>query len=162
MYSEDLPVDMDVIVAEPDGTPNEKLLRGVLGSFRILYGDGRYLLAFAKRLGDPTFDEAMPLLRVAALLLKLALETKEPLDRDRLIRDAFDALLHAARIAAMSYLSTEVSRWGIIRRMLPEPYRSEFRTFINKLHIENFYPASILKKKWKKNSKNGTKEWKNS
>jgi len=139
VYSEDPPLGVDVIVVEVGKKLKEGFLRGVLGSFRILYGDGRYLLEYAGRLGDPTFEEARSSLRVASMLLKLALETENPLDRDRLIREAFDALFHAARIAAMTYLSTEVSRWGVIRRMLPEPYRSEFREFIHTLHIKYFY-----------------------
>ena len=31
---------------------------GVLGSFKILYGDGSYLAELAKRLGDPSFEGA--------------------------------------------------------------------------------------------------------
>ena len=37
------------------------------------------------------------------------------------------------------YLSTEASKWGLIRRILPEPYRSEFKEFIDILHVEYFY-----------------------
>lgn len=39
----------------------------------------------------------------------------------------------------MTYLSTEVSRWGMLRRMMPEPYNREFKEFIDILHIKYFY-----------------------
>ena len=143
--SRDIPVNIDVLVFNIDEEPREELLRGVLGAFKILYGSGEYLLRYAMRLGDPTFEEAKSSLRVAASLLKLALETANLLDRDRLCREAFDALFHAARIASMVYLSTEVGRWGFIRRELPEPYRTGFNKFINILHINYFYNGNYPK-----------------
>jgi len=123
----------------------EEFIRGVLGAFNVLYGSGRYILEYAKRLGDPTFEEARSALRVAQRILKLALETRDPLDKDRLFREAFDSLFHAARIASMTYLSTEVARWG----MLPEPYNRQFREFINVLHIKYFYNGEYPKDKVK-------------
>jgi len=39
----------------------------------------------------------------------------------------------------MSYLATENTRWGGIRRRLPRHYRDEFEGFINVLHIDYFY-----------------------
>ena len=111
----------------------------------MLYGSGKYVLEYAKRLGDPTFEEARSALRVAQRMLKLALETEDPLDRDRLFREAFDSLFHAARIAAMTYLSTEVARWGLLKRMLPEPYSRQFKGFIDVLHIEYFYNGEYPK-----------------
>ena len=68
------------------------------------------MLEYAKRLGDLTFEEARSALRVAQRILKLALEIRGPLDRDRLFKGAFDSLFHAARIAAVTYLSTEVAK----------------------------------------------------
>jgi predicted nucleotidyltransferase len=49
------PLEADVIVVEVGEAVGESLLRGVLGSSRILYGDGSYLAELAKRLGDPSF-----------------------------------------------------------------------------------------------------------
>jgi hypothetical protein len=103
----------------------EDFIRGVLGAFNILYGDGKHLLEYTKMLRDLTFDETGAALRVARRLFNLAKETSEVLDRDRLFREAFDSLFHAARIAVITYLSTEVSRWGLLRRMLPEPYNKQ-------------------------------------
>jgi len=141
----DPPFDVDVVVVRPGQELREELIRGVLGALNVLYGTGRYVLEYAKGLGDPTFEEARSALRVGQRILKLALETGDPLDRDRLFREAFDSLFHAVRIAAMTYLSTEVSRWGVLRRMLPKPYDGRFREFVCTLHVEYFYNGSYPK-----------------
>lgn len=133
------PFNVDVVVVEPSRKLREDLIRSILGAFNVLYGSGKHLLEYAKVLGDPTFDEARAMLRIARRILNLAKEVAEPLERDRLFREAFDSLFHAARIAAMTYLSTEVSRWGMLRRMLPEPYGNLFKKFIDILHIKYFY-----------------------
>ena len=139
------PFNVDVIVTKPGQKLREELIRGVLGAFNILYGSGEHVLEYAKKLGDPTFEEARSALRVAQRILKLALETRDPLDRDRLFREAFDSLFHAARIAAMTHLSTEIARWGLLKRTLPEPYNKQFREFINVLHIKYFYNGKYPK-----------------
>ena len=113
--------------------------------FNILYGSGKYILEYAKKLGDPIFEEARSALRVAQRILNLALETRDPLDRDKLFREAFDSLFHAVRIAAMTYLSTEVARWRLLRRMLSELYNRQFKEFIDVLHIEYFYNGRHLR-----------------
>lgn len=140
-------VDVDVLVFSVDDRPKEELLRAVLGAFEVLYGSGERLLRYARELGDPTFEEAKSSLRVAASLLRLALETSNPLDRDRLCREAFDALFHAARIASMVYLSIDVGRWGLIKRGLPEPFKKNFNEFIRVLHIDFFYNGNYPKDK---------------
>jgi hypothetical protein len=132
-------IDVDVVVLGVGDRPREELLRGVLGAFRVLYGSGEHLRRYAEELGDPTFEEARSSLRVAAMLMGLALETTNLLDRDRLCREAFDALFHAARIASMTYLPAEAGRWGAMRRELPQPYRSRFDEFISVLHVKYFY-----------------------
>jgi predicted nucleotidyltransferase len=143
--SKDIPVNIDILVFGTDEKPIEGLLRGVLGAFKILYGNGEHLLRYARELGDPTFEEARSSLRVASSLLNLALEAANPLDRDRLCREAFDALFQAARIASMVYLSTDIARWGSIRRGLPKPHRTEFDEFISTLHINYFYKGNYPK-----------------
>jgi len=133
------PFNIDVIVIRPGQKLREELIRGVLGAFNILYGSGEYILEYAKKLGDPTFEEARTALRAAKDYLELALRTSDVLLRNRHFREAFDSLFHAARIAAMTYLSTEVARWGLLKRMLPKPYNKQFREFIDVLHIKYFY-----------------------
>jgi hypothetical protein len=48
----------DILVFEVGKIPGEDLLRGILRSSRLLYGDGRFLLEYARYLGDPSFEEA--------------------------------------------------------------------------------------------------------
>ena len=145
---EDAP-NIDVVVLDLNKKPREDFIRGVLGAFKVLYGSGEYLLKYSKTLGDPTFEEAKTALKAARDYIELAERTSDALLKDRHAREAFDALFHAVRIASMTYLSTEVSKWGLIRRMLPEPYRSEFREFIDVLHIEYFYNGNYPKDKIK-------------
>ena len=144
---EGAPFSVDVVVLGVGDRLREELLRGVLGAFKVLYGSGEHLLRRAEELGDPTFEEARSSLRVASMLVELALKAGNPLDRDRLCREAFDALFHAARIASMVYLSTEVGRWGYIRRELPEPYRSSFNEFVSVLHVKYFYNGNYPKER---------------
>lgn len=141
----DVPLNIDVLVLDENEVPRQELLRGMLGSFKILYGSGERLLNLVKALGDPSFEEARSSLRVAGSLLKLAMETANAMDKDRLVREAFDAVFHSSRIASMVYLSTEVARWGLIRKELPEPYRSSFKEFIDTLHIKYFYHGNYPK-----------------
>ncbi|RLE59440.1 MAG: hypothetical protein DRN53_07125 [Thermoprotei archaeon] len=97
------------------------------------------IFELSKALGDSSFEEAKSALRVAKAILVLSSTIDNPLDRDRLVREAFDPLFHAARIAAMTHLSTEVSMWGLIGKMLPESYREELKEIVNVLHIKYFY-----------------------
>jgi len=55
------------------------------------------------------------------------------------IRNCFNSLFHAVRIAAMVYLAIGNARWGQIKRRLPRAYRAEFKVFVNVLHIDYFY-----------------------
>lgn len=133
---DDLPFDMDVVVKEV----GERLRRAynILGAFGILYGDGGYLKAMTKDL-DSGFEEARAALKVAERYMKDAREEKEEEVKEIHIRNCFNSLFHAARIAAMVYLATGNARWGKIKRRLPRHYRDEFEAFINVLHIDYFY-----------------------
>jgi len=44
-------------------------------------------------------------------------------------------------MAAMAYLNTEETRWGELRRGLPQPHAEEFRHIVNILHVRYFYHA---------------------
>ena len=147
------PLEADVIVVEVGEAVGESLLRGVLGSSRILYGDGSYLAELAKQLGDPSFEEARASLKAALDYFELSKRTEDDLVRDRHVRAAFDALFHAARSASTAYLSTEVSRWGCARK-LEEPFRTIFGEFTGTLHVnysyKGDYPREGLEEEFKK------------
>jgi len=72
-------------------------------------------------------------------LMELYKVEEDPTTRDRLVREAFDGLFHAARLASMVYLSTEVARWGAIKAQLPHLHKVAFDNFIKTLHLKYFY-----------------------
>jgi len=141
----DPPFNVDIVVVKPGQELGEELVRGVLGAFEVLYGDGRHVLSYARSLGDPAFEEARAALRAAREYLELTLRAGDKLLRDRHAREAFDTLFHAARTAAMTYLSTHVARWGLSGRMLPEPYNAVLGELINVLHVKYFYNGEYPK-----------------
>ena len=149
IYSVDIPFNIDLVVIELGKKLREEFLRGVLVSHKILYGSGKYLYKYVENLGDPSYEEAKSALIAARDYIELAEKYSNPLLRDRHAREAYNTLFHAARIAAMTYLSINISRWGLIRRYLPEPYKSEFEKYINILHIEYFYNGNYPKNKIK-------------
>lgn len=135
----DLPFDVDIVVKEVGKGLREGFVRQILGAYRILYGDGKYLQEVAERLDDPTFEESWSRIRGAKRHMRIAKEETNELDKDREIRDSFNDLFHAARIASMVYLSTKETRWGRVRKALPTRYKQKFREFIDTLHIKYFY-----------------------
>ncbi|MGC8949008.1 MAG: nucleotidyltransferase domain-containing protein [Thermoprotei archaeon] len=150
--------NVDVLVLETGKIPRPDLLRSILGSFKVLYGEGKFLLEYAKSLGDPSFKEARASLKAASDYFELSKKTEDPLVKDRHIREAFDTLFHASRIASMVYLSTNISRWGFIRRELIEPYKAIFNNFINILHIKYFYNGEYPKENLEKEFNMWTKK----
>ena len=139
-----LPYDVDVVVKEPDSHFDKSFAVSVFGAHRVLYGDGHCL---AKRVSeiDPTYEEAFAAVKTGRKYMDIASEAGDELLKDRHFRDAFNALFHAARLAAMTYLSTEQARWGRLRRSLPQPYRGQFKKYIDTLHVEYFYDGDYPK-----------------
>ena len=43
----------------------------------------------------------------------------------------------------MAYLNTDQTRWGELRRQLPQPYQEQFRHIINPLHVDFFYDRAL-------------------
>ena len=135
---DELGMDFDVVVKEEGEVLRGDFACQILGAFEILHGDGRYLAEITKDF-DPSYEEAKSHLRRAKEYLELAKRSADEHDKDGHIRTAFNELFHGSRVAAMVYLSMENTRWGQIKRRLPQPYRSEFEEFINTLHVDYFY-----------------------
>ena len=136
------PYNIDVVPKEVGEPLKESFGRDVLGAHRVLYGDGVCLWRSTQHLSDPTFEEAKSFMRGAREDLELALRAISEIDRDRRIRTAFNGLFHSARVASMAYLSTEVTRWGRVKRALPTPHKEEFDEFVRVLHIQYFYEGN--------------------
>ena len=131
----DLPFDVDVVVKEVG--ENLRRAYNILGAFVILYGEGGYLKEMTADF-DTGFEDAKAMLVAAKDYLKMGKEAEGDV-KDVHIRNSFNSLFHAARIAAMVYLAMGNARWGQIKRRLPRHYRDEFEEFINVLHIDYFY-----------------------
>jgi len=135
---DDFDFDCDVVVREAGDKVKSGFACNILGAFEVLYGEGGYLKEMTADF-EPRFREAKSYIRGAKEDMGMAGRGKDEDDRDRRIKTAFNSLFHAARLAAMNYLATENTRWDDIKRRLPQPYRNEFKEFINTLHVDYFY-----------------------
>lgn len=120
----------------------------VLGSHRVLYGDGSFLREATLGLGDPPFEETWTAIETAKRYIKDAEEATTEALKDAHIRDAFNKLFHAARLASMSYLATNETRWGKVKRALSsDEFSNKFEDFIDILHVEYFYHGRYPKER---------------
>ena len=133
----DLPKPVDVIVLRR----GEKA-RGLALALRVgvlLWGDESAVKEAIENMPVPTFEQARRVAERARHYLQMGLNALDPVDRDMDIRNAFNALFDAARMAAMCFLDTEETRWGELRRQLPPPFNEQFRRIIDALHVAYFY-----------------------
>ena len=119
----------------------------VLGAHRVLYGDGSYLREATSNPGNLPFEEAWAAIEAAKRYIKDAEEATTEALKDTHIRDAFNKLFHAARLASMAYLATEETRWGKVKGMLPPECGDKFEDFIDILHVEYFYHGRYPKER---------------
>ena len=135
----DYPLSVDVVVRRPGEPIGGWIALGVLATHKVLHGDGATMREVRTTMPVPTYDEARMVLQAGDQYLRNATEASDEPLRHIHYRTAFNALFDAARMAAMTYLATEETRWGELRRALPVPYAKEFRHFIETLHIAYFY-----------------------
>jgi predicted nucleotidyltransferase len=137
----DLSFDIDIVVKEI-GTPLDRSLGyQVLGAYNVLYGTGDYLHDSVGKI-DPTYEESWAKFRRGKKAFEDGSSSDNEIDRDTCFREAFDHLFHASRLAAMAYLSTDVTRWGKMKKQLPDEYRQDLDEFIRVLHVQYFYNGS--------------------
>ena len=132
------PFWVDVVIVEA----GEQL--GFLGAAvrafgRLVWGDAKAVLEVTKSMPVPTFDEAREVLDEAQRYLQDAMNATTPTRREMHYRNAFNALFDAARLAAMAFLLTEETRWGILANRLPDPFDQRFRSIVEDLHVAIFY-----------------------
>ena len=133
------PVNVDVVVREPGQRIGDWIARGVCAAHQVLRGDGVTLKEVKNAMVFPTYDEVRERLLNADQYLENGHNAPSEFRRDGHYRTAFNALFDAARMAAMTYLITEETRWGELRRALPAPYSEELRQIVNVLHVAYFY-----------------------
>jgi len=138
----DLPWDLDCIVRRP-GEPMSADVASSVSAWRaVLHGNGETIKEAMDTVGVPTLDEARDVFTVGDDLLASAKRHEKPSVKDRFYRAAFGALFDAARTAAQAFLNTDSSRWGQLRRSLPDPFNGEFRRFANTLHVQYSYDGN--------------------
>ena len=95
---------------------------------------------------DLTFEEARSSLKVVSLLINLASETSNPIDKDLLIREAFESIFYASRIALTTFLLKEVKKLGSVEKDLL--YKDKFKEFFRILHLNYSYNGDYPKEKF--------------
>ncbi len=130
--------EVDVVVCKV----GEKV-RGLSGAVRafgkVLWGEEGWLWEVTKNMPIPSFDDARRTIREAEMDAQEAMRSQDAWHADSRWRSAYNWLFEAARRGAMAFLNTQESRWGVLRGQLPEPFQSEFREFINALHVRFWY-----------------------
>ncbi|MFA0780649.1 MAG: hypothetical protein RJAPGHWK_002167 [Candidatus Fervidibacter sp.] len=130
--------EVDVVVCRV----GEKVrgLSGAVKAFgKVLWGDERWLWEVTKDMPIPSFDDARRTVREAEMDAQEAMRSQDAWHADSRWHSAYNWLFEAARRGAMAFLNTQESRWGVLRGQLPEPFQSEFREFINALHVRFWY-----------------------
>ena len=139
----DCPFPVDLVPIETNRRPPPDMAAGLRVASRLLYGEWKTIERMVKDVPVPTYDEARELLLNADIYLEMAATESSALRREGHYRTAFNALFDAARLAAMTFLNTEETRWGQLRGQLPSPFEEEFREIITALHVDIFYRREL-------------------
>jgi hypothetical protein len=142
VWSAGQPFWVDVVVVEA-GKPLGFLSAAVRAFGRLAFGDKQAVEEVTKEMPVPTFEEARQVLEVGRTYLQIATQEPNPVRREAHYRNALNALFDAARLAAMAFLLTEETRWGILLNRLPDPFDQRFRTIIHDLHVAIFYRREL-------------------
>lgn len=142
VWSAGQPFWVDVVVVER-GERLGFLSAAVRAFGRLVFGDEEVVRGVTKEMPVPTFDEARQVLEVGCTYLQIATQEPNPVRREAHYRNAFNSLFDAARLAAMAFLLTEETRWGILADGLPDPFDQRFRAIIYDLHMAIFYRREL-------------------
>ncbi|MDT7897822.1 MAG: hypothetical protein RRB24_07025 [Armatimonadota bacterium] len=142
VWSAGQPFWVDVVVVE-QGERLGFLSAAVRAFGRLVFGDEEVVQGVTKEMPVPTFDEARQVLEVGRTYLQIATQEPNPVQREAHYRNAFNALFDAARLAAMAFLLTEETRWGVLADRLPDPFDQRFRAIIHDLHVAIFYRREL-------------------
>ena len=139
----DFPLPIDPVPHSIDRPLGGYLAASVAAWGKLLYGERYTVERMIEKMPVPTYDEARQEVSIADDYFQLAQHESHDFRREAHYRTAFNTLFDCARLAAMAYLNTDQTRWGELRRQLPEPYREQFRQTINHLHIGFFYDRAL-------------------
>jgi hypothetical protein len=138
VWSSGQPFWVDVVIVER-GEQLGFLSAAVRAFGRLVFGDEQVVQEVTKEMPVPTFDESRRILQAGEAYLRIAAQEQDSVIRETHHRNAFNALFDAARLAAMAFLLTEETRWGILANRLPDPFDQRFRSIVEDLHVAIFY-----------------------
>lgn len=153
----DFPLNVDVVVRKPGDKIGDRVAWSVRAVGQVLMGDGGKTIEEAMEVPAPTFDEARLLFVRADEMLENAQQEQNAFLKVDKYKDSFNKLFDIARIAVMAYLGSEETRWGRLRRTLPEHFEDRFREIVDTLHIIYFYHGKYPKQ----NVEEEFKRWRN-
>ena len=134
----DFPINVDVIARQPGEAIGDRIAWGIKAVGQVLVGDGQ-TLEEVMEVPAPTFERVRKIFYFADENFSNAQNAQDPDIKDEAYKDAFNKLFDVARNAAMAYLGSEQTRWGQLRRALPQPFSERFREIIDTLHISFSY-----------------------
>ena len=134
----DFPINVDVIARQPGEVIGDRIAWGIKAVGQVLAGDGQ-TLEEVMEVPAPTFERVRKIFCIADEHLSSAQNAQDPYLKDDAYKDAFNKLFDVARNAAMAHLNSEQTRWGQLRRALPQPFSERFREIIDTLHISYGY-----------------------
>ena len=137
----DFPINVDVIARQPGEKIGNRIAWGIKAVGQVLAGDGQ-TLEKVRATPTPPFERIRKIFCLADEHLSSAQNTQDPYIKDDAYKDAFNKLFDVARNAAMAYLGSEQTRWGQLRRALPQPFSERFREIIDILHISYSYDGN--------------------
>ena len=137
----DFPINVDVIARQPGDRIGDRIAWGIKAVGQVLAGDGQTLEEVIE-VPAPTFERVRKIFYFADENFSNAQNAQDPDIKDEAYKDAFNKLFDVARNAAMAYLNSEQTRWGQLRRALPQPFSERFREIIDTLHINYGYEGN--------------------
>ena len=90
-----------------------------------------------------SFEEAEGRLTAAREYLALAGRSGAGVLVDTHLKTAFDALFHAARVAALTFMGSDRTGWGGVEKRLPPPWDTWFHVMASTLHVLCAYEGRV-------------------
>lgn len=139
----DWPIPVDVNVRQPDEPLGNDIALSLGATSTVLFGNGLTIKEAKAVMQIPTYEQILQRISsIADQALSTAHNQTHEDSKDQWYRIAFNSLFEIARNAVMVYLNTEETRWGQLRRRLPEHFAEPFQRFINTLHIDYSYSGN--------------------
>ena len=138
---DEVSVRVDVVVKEVDEHLGNGLKLGVNVFGQLVWGERKYVEEVIGEMPVPRYEDARERLFNGDQYIQDAHAAPSESRRQGHYRDAFNCLFDAARLATMTFLNTEETRWGQLRRRLSSPFAERFRQIVERLHGDYFYES---------------------